>query len=400
MTCEQLFQQLAAGALLDEQALASGLVDTCRNSIGHGLIHCCKTIDQLRQIAAHATNIDQQGAAGTSPLMAYADRGIPEFCQFLLAQGAKPNLLDASSSNALHGARSAEMVDVLVAAGVNMEVVNTVGRTPYLEAALFHRLEVMRALAEHGANLRAVDNRGCSALHFAAQGDCCEGIDFCLEHGSDLNETAKDMQTALHFSVCYDRLAASKLLMERGCSPNLRDSHGRLPLDYVKPRSFELRDYLLAHGAKFTFRAPFAGDCQQFSQLVLARLEKRGTRATAKPCQENEIKQLEQDRGIVLPAIYRSFLLTCGHGAQGLFDETNWMIDELDYLSESCRLFCEEDEVASPPHGAFVFLGYRGENFWYFDPAESDNPKVIFIDGDGPLATELSLADFVLRWEE
>ena len=61
----------------------------------------------------------------------------------------------------------AEIAELLLAHGANVEGASPDGKTPLMMAAMFNRTAIVDLLLAHGANIDAIDSRGMTALSLA-----------------------------------------------------------------------------------------------------------------------------------------------------------------------------------------------------------------------------------------
>jgi ankyrin repeat protein len=88
----------------------------------------------------------------------------------LLDRGADPNLKDEKGSTALSGVAfkgDVALVNMLLAAGAEVDAANAVGRTPLMFAVMFGRDDVARVLLGARANVLLRDGEGLNALDLA-----------------------------------------------------------------------------------------------------------------------------------------------------------------------------------------------------------------------------------------
>ncbi len=157
------------------------------------------SVDVVRLLLNAGAKIEPPVAGEWRPLDALTLSGSVEIARMLLARGMKPDgsalfgaaaaghgplvklFLDQgadlnhragfSKQSVLHSAGSAEVVRILVKAGLSIELKDDDGRTPLHLAARFEPHEVVVALLELGADARAVDNFQQTPLHQAVERD-------------------------------------------------------------------------------------------------------------------------------------------------------------------------------------------------------------------------------------
>ena len=90
-----------------------------------------------------------------------------ELVQFLLERGADVNAAPGGGLFAAAWWQDLDMLDVLIDAGADMEVV--VGVTPFLASLSWGRLDAAKHLVERGADVNMQDPKGRTALHLALE---------------------------------------------------------------------------------------------------------------------------------------------------------------------------------------------------------------------------------------
>ena len=115
-------------------------------------------------------------------------------------------------------------------------------------AAFQGKVEVVRALLDHGANAKLETKGGETALHLVARGkyDSEEhgvGVaQLLLEQGVDVHVQSKIYGTALHCAAIGGRFNIVQLLLDRGANPRAENEQGRTPLHSVS-RGKESREH-------------------------------------------------------------------------------------------------------------------------------------------------------------
>jgi len=114
------------------------------------------------------------------------------------------------------------------------------GDTPLHVAAAAYRVEVARALIEHGANVSARNRRGAQPLHYAADGSPGSShwnpnaqaamIALLIRAGCDPNAVDRSGVAALHRAVRQRCASAVEVLLRGGSSVRLKNKAGSTPL--------------------------------------------------------------------------------------------------------------------------------------------------------------------------
>lgn len=170
-----------------------------------------------------------------------------------------PLLLAAS------GRCSAEVAEVLIKQGENMNEADYNNTTALMNAASEGNVDFMKVLLENGAKLEAINKHGMTALGMAAMGNKAEAmqllinamplspdkvhimnnilldiscwyrtdkaIEVLLKNGADVNCQGNDGETPLMNALAFepDQLCIAKLL-EGGADVNMADKNGQTPL--------------------------------------------------------------------------------------------------------------------------------------------------------------------------
>ena len=93
----------------------------------------------------------------------------------------------------------------------------------------------MRKLLENGAEPNALDKIKNSPLHcvFLAKDEkyIVEAIKELVSHGADINTQNKKGKTPLHRATKLDNYSITKVLLELGSDPNIKDENGNTALE-------------------------------------------------------------------------------------------------------------------------------------------------------------------------
>lgn len=231
--------------------------------------------DLGRQLQLSTSAIDTCDAQGRTALCWATIRDDLSSVQTLLAFGADPNIPDYTGSTCLHFARSpevchsllekkadvharnrmysrtplhsfckrdgtVEMIDQLVAAGIEVDVRDADGETPLLNAIFRGFTTAAEKLLELGADVNACNiSSHESSIHFAVEFDRYDILPLLLKKGVDY--TARNVRgrhighmAARVASSCTIQILASSNLTELDLS--LTDCYGNTAADYLSSR--------------------------------------------------------------------------------------------------------------------------------------------------------------------
>jgi ankyrin repeat protein len=170
-------------------------------------------------------------------------RGDTDAVRGLLTNGADVNLAQGDGMTALHWAGEvgdAEMADVIIRAGANIEALTRMGDYTALHiAAEAGNGPVVKTLLEAGADFqKRTSVGGAQPLHYASEAGSVEAVRALLDQGADIDarQTAWG-QTPLIFAASKNRVEVLELLIERGAdtwlTSNVLDLSARARQDKV-----------------------------------------------------------------------------------------------------------------------------------------------------------------------
>ncbi len=237
-------------------------------------------VESARHLLDAGADVNETGPDGASSLVTASFSGHGELAAFLLERGAEPNAAGAGYA-ALHTAvlrADATLVRTLIAHGADPDVRLTggsrvpratnwwilpgslAGATPFLLAAKYVDVEIMRVLAEHGADPHLALRDGTTPLMMTAGADWSNGeIDrhyrrvppevadalhaderpnleatrFALSLGADVNARNDAGDTALHSAVFKAWPGVIDLLVEHGGDMQAMNERERTPLSMM-----------------------------------------------------------------------------------------------------------------------------------------------------------------------
>jgi ankyrin repeat protein len=265
--------------------------------------------DIAKLLIEHGADVNVKSRSGT-PLLHRTNN--KDSLELLIDHGADINAKDGSGNNLLHVATSkgfAWTVKLLLAHKVDVNVRNSVGQTPLLNAifrqgrlvvpelrsalqgeygvGMWERVgaksgtasyskakssfvheneaeyeqnnmmpsfapstEVIKLLLAHGADVMEKDRNNGTLLHIAPT---AEISDLLIARGAQVDAQRNDGATALHLAAAYGKTAVVKTLLAQGAGVSARTKDGVTPLHYAK--NAEIAGLLLTSGADANAKA-------------------------------------------------------------------------------------------------------------------------------------------------
>ncbi|XP_022316000.2 ankyrin repeat and SOCS box protein 13-like [Crassostrea virginica] len=203
----------------------------------------CERLCQLIE-AGHSVN--REGIDLIRPLHEACFRGHQECVRILLENGAEVNARNIDGATPLCDAASSGHLDIVQllldrGAYVNPPLLLT---SPLHEATLRDKWETVEVLAAAGANLNASDCHFGTPLHVAA----CQGSIKCskslLRAGANVN-AIKSLNTPLHEAAHRQDLPLILLLLACGADATARNNNGLRPHDLVPSSTHPAKRALL-----------------------------------------------------------------------------------------------------------------------------------------------------------
>lgn len=144
-------------------------------------------------------------------------------------------------------------VELLLEKGAEIDIQDSINRTPLYNAAACGSKNVARVLIERGANINVESWMHQTPLHAAAISGSVEIVQMLLDKGVDINAWGGFRNgTPLHFAIESDRVEVIKVLLERNADINATRTFSQTPLGLAKHKrkSEEIIKLLTERGAE------------------------------------------------------------------------------------------------------------------------------------------------------
>ncbi|KAG4253461.1 hypothetical protein FPRO03_07421 [Fusarium proliferatum] len=251
--------RLRYSKLNDKQTyLIQKVLDLCRDisevtttKVHEAILQCADLQEALQEQPWAINTID---GAGESPLLLATQRNQIRSMEVLISAGADVNQQSYDGRSPLMVAvkeRNVESVKMLLKSKFKVDLCNDEGATALHRASIEGEPEVISLLLAAGASVKQRDAFGETPLHWLAQSkntnhqDIEAAIEMLLVAGSDLE--ARDYQgyTPFLVSIAFDKLEATRALVNAGCSINVSTYGSRNVLHIVaRKASLNLLRYL------------------------------------------------------------------------------------------------------------------------------------------------------------
>jgi uncharacterized protein len=161
----------------------------------------------------------------------------------LLERGFDPNTRDPQGQVALilalHGENMAVAEALMARPDTQVNLVNGVGESALMMAALRGQLEWCQRLLARGAQ---VNKAGWSPLHYAATGPDPRIVALLLERGAIVDAESPNRSTPLMMAARYGKEESVKLLLARGADAKRTNDLGQTAADAARSAG---REYLV-----------------------------------------------------------------------------------------------------------------------------------------------------------
>lgn len=226
----------------------------------------------MHLVKRYGMDINETCGLGRTALIAAAENGHDHVIDFLIANGANPNVLAYGGHHAALCAMSgghAHTVRHLVGRyGLDVNHRDKYGATVLLVAAERGDPDLIDFLVDHGANVNVTDHDGRGALHYSIRAKRFDNACHLITHYHlDPNQQDENGVTPVFWAAEYGENALIDMLVHHGADLRHTDHHGNGVLAYaVRSKQHQTARHLLAaHGVD-----PNAADRDGVTSFMIA----------------------------------------------------------------------------------------------------------------------------------
>lgn len=367
------------------------------------LLHELVLLDKIsfmQTLLKWGVNIDTKDHKQETPLFYAVQTANKKMIDYLISQGANPNLTNVYGETILHKAfliKDIKLFGYLLSKKIDINIIDKDGNNLILKfiQSYFspedtsYAAEVIKLLVENGLEINQKNFSFYTALHIALEQYNYDLVNTVLSLKCDPNEPNKDGITPLEFVVknyinskMREELNYSlvTLLLKNGANPNLKNKSGRnllleVLVDYStsnQKKIYKILDLLLEYGADpfqtdYEFRTAFELAGQTGDNELISKFTKKSKNkdriSSSKEWINLQYGTQEEDKGLALDTNKNG-----NHLLLGLFDQETKLFLLSSRGIALLQLNVENAKSASfDPSGSIFLIGTKKIN----------NPKAI-----------------------
>lgn len=148
----------------------------------------------------------------------------------VLENGVELEVVDSRGKTAIRYAVEHGYYDIvveLIKHKVNLEAMDEEGKTALIDGIINDKPEIVKCLLEHGANGNTADHKGKTALMYAAQSEDITMAELLLAWGADIEAADRiNRKTAIRYAVISNKEKCLELLLKHGAKvePRTREA--------------------------------------------------------------------------------------------------------------------------------------------------------------------------------
>lgn len=220
----------ASDAVTVKALLQQGMEVNSYDYTGNTRLQNTHDLAIAKVLLENSIDIEHKNKQGETALFIALKNNEPQIIDYLLAQGANPNIIDHNGNSVLHAIHSIELAKKLLAKDAKVNHRNQAGNTPLHTV---HSLALAKLFIDAGAKLNQQNKAGQTPLiHAIIQSTPEKNIiaEYLIEQGADVRLKDQWGETALFKTAYSNNLAFAKQLLARGSKSDLFNTLGDNPL--------------------------------------------------------------------------------------------------------------------------------------------------------------------------
>ncbi|CAG0899821.1 unnamed protein product [Cyprideis torosa] len=197
-------------------------------------LHHATSAETAELLIAKGAEVNAENWGGETPLFTATRWNRHSVVRVLLAHGADLNIRDIEQISPLHQATSAEIAELLILKGADVNAKANNGNTPLFDAIENDHRSVIHVLLAHGADPNITHEDGRSPLFVATEKSIHSVVEVLLTHGADPNITHEDGRSPLFVATEKNIHSVVEVLLTHGADPNMLDYNETSPLHQVQ----------------------------------------------------------------------------------------------------------------------------------------------------------------------
>lgn len=205
------------------------------------ITHECQFTEVARVLLDFGASVNTQDLHGDSPLHSALLYHNVENIGLLVDHGSDLTLLNAGGRTPVHVADESETLKLLLDKGAEVDIQDRLGNTPLHYAVVSRdRERVSLMITQYEPSINLQNQAGSTALHLTNDTDIAQML---LMAGADPNVPDLNLNTPLHVAVRGRHKEIVKMMLEKSADITLTNAAGKTPVNMSKDR--EMKNILL-----------------------------------------------------------------------------------------------------------------------------------------------------------
>ncbi|KAJ5769523.1 hypothetical protein N7520_004082 [Penicillium odoratum] len=214
----------------------------------------------VKMLIAAGADINSTDTSGRAPIHLASLRGLAGVVEALIRNRADYNRADSDGKTPIHLASAAgfeaigrtftkwteirveghaKVMEVLIAAGADINSADISGRAPIHLASLRGLAGVVEALIRNRADYDRADSDGKTPIHLASAAGFEAIVRILIKTGADIHKMDRNKRAPIHLASVEGHANVEEILIAAGADINSADISGRAPIHLASEHGFE-----------------------------------------------------------------------------------------------------------------------------------------------------------------